>query len=68
MNKPKAYEVTAARSAAGLTQQKAAALIGQDDRAWRRYESGEMTMHPASWELFLLKTGQHPTMQLTSRS
>lgn len=68
MNSPTFDAVKVARSKAGLTQQNAAALIGQDGRAWRRYESGDVAMHPASWELFLLKTGQHPTLMLTPRS
>jgi DNA (cytosine-5)-methyltransferase 1 len=41
----------------GLTQQEAADLLHLTLRAWQRYEYGERRMHPALWELFLLKTG-----------
>jgi hypothetical protein len=66
MNYPTADEVRAARALAGLTQQQAIELIHQaGNRTWRAYEAGTMRMHPSSWELFLLKTNQHPTLRLT---
>ena len=40
-----------------MTQAQAAALVHSTLRAWQRYEYGERRMHPALWELFLLKTG-----------
>lgn len=67
MNKPTKGQVIAARAASGLSGQKASELIGQEGRAWRKYEAGDSEMHPASWELFLLKTGQHPEKVLVNR-
>lgn len=62
---PTPLEVKAARAAAGITQEAAAALIYQFSSAnWRAYESGRIKIHPSSWELFLLKTNQHPTLKL----
>ena len=54
---PTPEEIRAARERAGLTQAQAAALVHSTLRAWQRYEAGERRMHPALWELFLLKTG-----------
>ena len=51
---PTPAEVKQARG--NLTQAKAAALIHTDGRRWRSYESGESRMHPAMWELFLIKS------------
>lgn len=68
MNYPKAEEVRVARAKAGLTQQQAVEVIHQPlNRAWRAYEAGTMKMHPSSWELFLLKTNQHPTQTLVPK-
>ena len=67
MHRPTPEEVLAARKAAGLTGQKASELIGQESRAWRKYEAGASVMHPSSWELFLLKTHQHPAMRLVPK-
>ena len=53
---PSAAEIAAAREAAGLTQQAAAALLHTSLRAWQQWEYGERKMHPAFWELFALKT------------
>lgn len=65
---PTPLEVRAARATAGVTQEAASALIYQFSSAnWRAYEAGRIKIHPSSWELFLLKTGQHPTLQLTQR-
>lgn len=68
MNPPSPSEVLAARKAAGLTQQAAAEAVGQASSSnWRAYESGRIGMHPSSWELFLLKTHQHPQWALSPR-
>ena len=64
---PTPAEISAARENLGLTQQEAAALLHISLRAWQRYEAGERRMHPALWELFLLKTGQHPRARLVAR-
>jgi DNA-binding transcriptional regulator YiaG len=44
-----------ARAAAGLTQTQAAALIYCTLRGWQDWEGGRRAMHPAFFELFLLK-------------
>ncbi|BAP87828.1 putative uncharacterized protein [Burkholderiales bacterium GJ-E10] len=58
---PEPEEVRAARRAAGLTQAQAGALVHTTQRVWGGYEAdegkvGHRRMHPAMWELFLLKT------------
>lgn len=59
MKSPTPKQVFEAREKAGLSQSTAAELIHLNSgRAWRQYESGDRTMHPAFWELFLIKTGQ----------
>lgn len=55
---PTPDQVFAAREKSGLTQDAAARLVHADIRSWQRWESGERSMHPAFFELFLIKTGQ----------
>lgn len=50
--------IKAARAAAGLTQTQAAALIYCGLRGWQEWEGGKRAMHPAFFELFLLKSRQ----------
>jgi putative transcriptional regulator len=58
---PTPDQVREARKKSGLSQKNAALLIHlHGDRVWRRYESGDMQMHPAFWELFLIKTNAIP--------
>jgi len=38
-----------------LSQSKAASLIYTTQARWSDYEKGKNRMHPAVWELFLLK-------------
>lgn len=38
-----------------MIQKEAAKLIFTTERVWRKYESGESRMHPASWELLQYK-------------
>lgn len=60
---PKPSEILAAREAAGLTQTQAAELIWGTLRAWQDWETdGDQNrrMHPGLFELFLIKTKQHP--------
>ena len=52
---PTPEEVRAARNAAGLTQTEAAAVVYCTLSAWQRWEQGERSMHPATFELFSLK-------------
>jgi putative transcriptional regulator len=56
MNSPTPEQIRAAREAAGLTQAAAATLIQCSRRAWVKWERGERQIHPAMWELFLIKT------------
>lgn len=57
MQKPTSEQICAAREAAGLTQSAAAALVHANLRSWQKWEAGERAMHPAFWELFLIKMG-----------
>lgn len=59
---PSPAEIRAAREDAGLTQTQAAALIYSGLRAWQGWEAplgnpDHRRMHPAIWELFLIKAG-----------
>jgi len=44
------------RELAGLTQAQAAALLHTTYRVWAQWEVGDRRMHPAFYELFLIKT------------
>lgn len=63
MKQPAPDEICAAREAAGLTQSAAAALVHANLRSWQKWEAGERAMHPAFWELFLIKSGQQQSIQ-----
>lgn len=52
---PLPAEIRAARTAAGLTQTEAAAVIYCTLRIWQQWEAGDRRMHPAFWELFRIK-------------
>ena len=54
---PNAEAVRAAREALGFTQEQAAAVVHVDARTWRKWELREREMHPAFFELFVIKTG-----------
>lgn len=74
---PSPKDIRAARKAAELTQKQAAALVSPAKgkasyRSWQPYEAetckpGHRTIPLSTWELFLLLTGQHPTMKLTQK-
>lgn len=53
---PDAEQVRLARQNAGLTQTQAGALVHCSLRTWQQWEAGDRGMHPAFWELFLMKT------------
>lgn len=53
---PTPHEIKTAREALGLTQTAAAELVHTKLRAWQQWEAGDRQMHPAFWELFLLKS------------
>lgn len=52
---PTPQQILEARKAAKLTQTAAAALIYTALGSWQKWELGTRKMHPAMWELFLLK-------------
>lgn len=69
-------QIFEARSTAGHTQQQAAEAVGltgpDAQRAWRRWETPDgalsrRAMPPGLFELYRLKTGQHPEFILTRR-
>lgn len=59
-------QVLQARNDAGLTQTEAAAQVYSTLSAWQRWEQGDRRMHPALYELFLIKTGQHEIYKQTA--
>ena len=67
MNSPLPSDIRAARKASKLTQTAAGQLCHRSLRGWQDAESGLRKLDPAAWELFLLRTGQHPTHRLTTR-
>ncbi len=65
---PTPAEIRAARERAGLSTAKAAELAGYGAQPrWAEIEAGRKAMDPSRWELFLLRTDQHPTLRLVKR-
>lgn len=69
ITQPTPDDIRAARAAAAHTQAEAATLVHAARRSWEAWEStapGTATraMPLASWELYLLKTGQHPVLRI----
>ncbi len=64
---PSAEQIAAARQAAGMTQAKSAHLVHVAVGTWKQYEAGTRTPHAALWELYLLKSGQHPSLAITEK-
>ena len=58
MNSPTPEQVLAERNNAALTQGAAAALVHSALGSWQQWEKGSRKMHPAHWELFLIKTAE----------
>lgn len=52
---PTPAEIKSARTASGLSQSAAAALIYSTLRTWQDWEAGKAHMHPGLWELFQTK-------------
>jgi DNA (cytosine-5)-methyltransferase 1 len=48
-----------------LTQTRAAELVHGSLRGWQQWEAGDRRMHPAFWELFLLKVNGATAGRLT---
>lgn len=64
---PPEEAILAARKVAGLTQDEAAKLVNRTPQWWHTAETGVRAMDPTTWELFLLKTNQHPNFHLLKR-
>jgi transcriptional regulator with XRE-family HTH domain len=61
MTNPTPEAIRAKREAAALTQAEAAELVHLGSRMrWSEYERGAQAIDRARWELFLVKTDQHP--------
>lgn len=60
MDSPTPQQIKEWRTDARLTQAQAAALIHSAQRSWQKWESGERAMHPAFWELFIMKASGAP--------
>jgi putative transcriptional regulator len=52
---PDPFDIRKARADAGITQKKAAEMLHTSIRAYQQWEAGDRAMHPAFWELFLIK-------------
>jgi len=57
ITKPSPNQIKAARERAELSQQEAGYMVHVGIRTWQRWEYGERGMPLATWELFLIKTG-----------
>lgn len=70
--KPTPAEVRRAREAAGHTQEQAAATLGRFGvhavKRWSEWETGARGMTRDAFILYLLLSGQHPTMQVLPRA
>jgi DNA-binding transcriptional regulator YiaG len=69
IKQPTPAEIRAGRKSAGLNQTEAAALVFSTRRAWQYWEEndGGRTISLSDWELFLLKTDQHPFLKIQQR-
>lgn len=56
LSPPSPERVRAARAKAGHTQAQAATVVHSTVRRWREWETGDHRMHPALWELYLIRT------------
>ena len=64
---PTPEDILGCRLNSGMTQAKAAALVGYSLRGWQDAESGRTKLQAATWALFLLGTGQHGGYALNPR-
>lgn len=55
-SRPPPEAIRARRRELRMTQRAAAEVVYGTEVAWRSWESGERPMHPATWELFRIKT------------
>ena len=56
MSNPTPQAIRDKRGDLNMTQTEAAKIVYSSLRAWQQWESGERRMHPALWELFVIKT------------
>lgn len=56
---PTPEEIKGARKMAELPQTAAGVLLHTTWRVWQQWEAGDRRMHPAFWELFLIKIREH---------
>lgn len=52
---PAPDDIRMARQCAGMTQERAAAIVYATRRAWQEWEGGRRAMHPALWEYWQIK-------------
>ena len=64
---PAPEAVRAAREAVGHTQTVAASTVHSTLRRWQDWEGGTARMHPATFDLYRLMTGQHPEFVVIPR-
>lgn len=65
IRQPTSEELRCLRRAANISQSKAATLVHlSNGTRWYEYEAGKRNIDIARFELFLIKTGQHPTIKL----
>jgi DNA-binding transcriptional regulator YiaG len=66
---PTKEQIREARVAAGLTQAEAARIVHRPSyRTWQDWERGRTKMPLDAWELFMIKTGQHPKAMIDSQT
>lgn len=66
---PTAKEITCLRKQAGLSQAQASELLGLTGRQLiSAYERGQKTPSKQTWTLWLLLSGQHPTLEIRART
>lgn len=53
---PLPEQIKMKRAELKITQESAAHTVHVFKKTWQRWENGEREMHPAFWELFLIKT------------
>lgn len=63
LKRPTPKQVLEARDAAGLTQTKAANLIGVTITAWQRWEAGERQMQGGLFDLFRQKVAEYAVVE-----
>ncbi len=69
IKQPSPTEIRTARAVAGLSQSAAAELVFAKLRVWQYWESDNAReINLASWELFLLKTDQHPNFKIQKKA